>query len=113
MWPSSTLRNLDLQGCVPIHSNEPGPVFPLVANNDVIVAIVQEFRAMYRLLVPEIPFALCVHDVLGYVQSDFAIDDSSSLVVELVGAVHNTDLVAINLALPVRACVISVFRLIR
>jgi hypothetical protein len=49
---------------------------------------------MYRLLIPEIPFALCVHDVLGYVQSDFAIDDSSSLVVELVGPVHNTDFVA-------------------
>src|SRR5437899_556247 len=76
------------------------PVFPLVANNDVIVAIVQEFRAMYRLLVPEIPFALCLHDVLGYVQSDFAIDDSSSLVVELVGAVHNTDFVAEKL--PIR-----------
>src|SRR6266571_3476482 len=47
-----------------------------------------------RLLIHEIPFALCVHDVLGYVQPDFAIDGSSSLVVELVGPVHNTDFVA-------------------
>src|SRR5262249_7979808 len=47
-------------------------VFPLVTHNDVIVAIVAEFRAMYRFVVPEIPFALCLHDVLGYVQCDFA-----------------------------------------
>ncbi len=49
---------------------------------------------MYRFVVPEIPFALCLHDVLGYVQADFAIDDASSVVIELVGAVHNTDFVA-------------------
>ena len=77
-------------------------VFPLVAHNDVIVAIVPEFRAMYRLTVPEIPFALCLHAVLGYVQSDFAIDDASSVVIELVGAVHNTDFVAEK---PCFACV--------
>ena len=49
---------------------------------------------MYWLIIPEIPFALCLHDVLGYVHADFSVDYTSSLVIKLVGPVHNADFVA-------------------
>jgi hypothetical protein len=46
--------------------------------------------------------ALCLHDVLGYGQSDFAIDDASSVVIELVGAVPDA---AVGAEKPRFACV--------
>jgi hypothetical protein len=57
--------------------------FPLGTPKEVLSARVPEGRAMDRLIVPARPFALCLPDVLGSVQSDFAIDDASSGVIEL------------------------------
>jgi hypothetical protein len=68
--------------------------FPLGTPKEVLSARVPEGRAMDRLLVPARPCALCLPDVLGSVQSDFAIDDASSGVIELGGAVHQTAVVA-------------------
>src|SRR5215813_9960681 len=43
------------------------PVFPLVADNNVIFAIVLEFGSVCWFAVPEIPFTFCLNDVFGYV----------------------------------------------
>ena len=49
---------------------------------------------MDGLIVPEVPFTLRLHDVFGYVQSDFAIDYSSFEPVKFCLAFHNPDFVA-------------------
>ncbi len=54
----------------------------------------EEFRSGHDNAVPEIPFALCLHDVLGYVHPNSTIDYSSSEVVELCWGFHNVDFIA-------------------
>ncbi len=54
------------------------PVFPLVADNNVIFAIVLEFGSVYWLSVPEIPFTFCLNYVFGYVHTNDSVDASGS-----------------------------------
>ena len=49
---------------------------------------------MYDFVVPEILSTLCLHDVFGYVQADFAIDHTSFEAVKFCLAFHNPDFVA-------------------
>jgi hypothetical protein len=69
------------------------PVFPLVADNHVIFAIVLEFGSVYGFSVPEIPFTFCLNDVFGYVHTNDSIDASGSESIQFRCAVHNADFV--------------------
>ena len=46
---------------------------------------------MYGLVVPEVPFALCLNHVFGYVHSDFSIDRPCSTLVKSCRVFHNPD----------------------
>jgi len=54
------------------------PVFPLVADNNVICAIVLEFGSVYWFSAPEIPLTFCLNDVFGYVHTNDSIDASGA-----------------------------------
>ena len=69
------------------------PVFPLVADNNVICAIVLEFGSVYGFAVPEIPFTFCLNDVFGDVHTNDSVDASGSESRQFRCAVHNTDFV--------------------
>src|SRR5215471_14350118 len=69
------------------------PVFPLVADNNVIFAIVLEFGSVCWFAVPEIPFTFCLNDVFGYVHPNDSVDASGSESRQFRCAVHNADVV--------------------
>src|SRR5215831_7218353 len=69
------------------------PVFPLVADNNVIFASVLEFGSVYGFSVPEIPLTFCLNDVFGDGHTNDSIDASGAESIQFRCAVHHADFV--------------------